>query len=101
MILKYPKIRYENVGAMFDLSIQLHVHVPASNITETLLIAAKVIFKLAEYHLFFLNYIVVLYRFKDAWTFAAALDTVDSWTLLAETAVQHLDVELGMYVFII
>ena len=46
--MKYPKIRYENVGAMFDLSIQLRVHVPASNITETLLIAAKVIFKLAE-----------------------------------------------------
>ena len=38
------------------------------------------------------------YRFKDAWSFAAALDTVDSWTLLAETAVQHLDIEFGIYV---
>lgn len=38
------------------------------------------------------------YRFKDAWSFAAALDTVDSWTSLAETAVQHLNIEFGIYV---
>ena len=35
------------------------------------------------------------YRFKEAWSFAAALDTVDSWTSLAVTAVQHLDIDFG------
>lgn len=36
------------------------------------------------------------FRFKDAWSFAAALDTVDSWTALAEMAVQHLDIDFGI-----
>ena len=34
-------------------------------------------------------------RFKDAWSFALAIDSVDSWTTLGEVAVQHLDIDFG------
>ena len=34
-------------------------------------------------------------RFKDAWSFAAALDNVESWTALGEMAVQHLEIDFG------
>lgn len=37
----------------------------------------------------------VLTRFKDAWSFASAIDSVDSWTTLGEVAVQHLDIDFG------
>ena len=38
----------------------------------------------------------VLTRFKDAWSFASAIDSVDSWTTLGEVAVQHLDIDFGI-----
>jgi hypothetical protein len=40
MTLKYPKIRYEYVSAIFDFKC---IQLPASKIIEALLIAAKVI----------------------------------------------------------
>ena len=34
-------------------------------------------------------------RFKDAWSYAQALDSAHCWNELAEAAVFHLDIELG------
>ena len=35
------------------------------------------------------------YRFKDAWSFATAMDSVESWNELAMSALHHLEVDLG------
>ena len=34
-------------------------------------------------------------RFKDAWSFATAMDSVESWNELAVSALHHLEVDLG------
>lgn len=34
-------------------------------------------------------------RFKDAWTFASALDQAECWNELAEAALHHLDIDMG------
>ena len=37
----------------------------------------------------------ILVRFKDAWSFASALDNAEIWNELAMAALQHLEVDLG------
>lgn len=42
-----------------------------------------------------------VHRLKDAWSFAIALDSTDSWNELAEAALVHIDISIGndcMYV---
>lgn len=34
-------------------------------------------------------------RLKDAWSFAVALDSADSWNELAEAALVHIDISIG------
>lgn len=34
-------------------------------------------------------------RFKDAWSFATALDLPESWTELAKAALHHMDLSVG------
>lgn len=36
-------------------------------------------------------------RLKDAWSFATAIDTPDTWTELARTALKHLDTDIGLH----
>ena len=41
-------------------------------------------------------YLLVLAdRFKDAWSFASALDQDECWKELAEAALHHLDIDMG------
>ena len=50
-------------------------------------------------------YVVIfhIHRLKDAWPFAVALDSADSWNELAEAALVHIDISIGnacLYVLI-
>lgn len=38
---------------------------------------------------------IFTHRFKDAWSFATALDTQDTWNELAEATLQHVEVSIG------
>ena len=38
-----------------------------------------------------------LKKFKEAWSFASALDRVDCWQELASAALYHFDIETGIY----
>ena len=38
-----------------------------------------------------------LKKFKEAWSFASALDRVDCWQELASAALYHFDIETGKY----
>ncbi len=42
---------------------------------------------------------ISLRRFKDAWTFAAALDSPDMWSELSKSALKHLDIDVGRNVY--
>ena len=35
-------------------------------------------------------------RFKEAWSYAAALEVASCWNELAQAALYHLDIELGI-----
>ena len=43
----------------------------------------------------YIVYIHCIHRFKDAWSYAQALESAGCWNELAEAALYHLEIELG------
>ena len=44
---------------------------------------------------------MLFFRFNDGWAICRALDKKDSWMELAKSALEHLEIELGIYLLLI
>ena len=71
------------------LTYNVHVHTVYTFFCETYM------YMYVHMYICYIVYIHCIHRFKDAWSYAQALESAGCWNELAEAALYHLEIQLG------